>query len=120
MAETNPSFESRFRALSQERGEYWFARDLMTLFGYQDWDAFKNIIHSAQRIAESVGYKHDNFHPVIRNVNGEAVEDFQVTRSGCSSIALNADRDIPAVAAAQDYFVSEVRYEFEDFIEYRD
>ena len=110
-------FESRFYNLAQERGAYWFARDLMALLGYCDWNAFKDVIGKAATMANAS--RPDDFSRVTRNVNGEEVEDFKLTRNGCFAAALSADRRIPAAATAQDYFVAEVRYEFEDFIEWR-
>ncbi len=83
----------------------------MALFGYQDWQVFTQIIHTALRCQD--------VHAVTREVNGEAVEDFQVSRSCCPFIALNADRNIPAVAEAQNYFIAAIRYEFEDYIEWK-
>ena len=89
----------------------------MTALGYGDWNAFKDIIDKA--MAVYVSRTPPDYTPVTRNVNGEEMEDFRLTRFACCMIALKADRQLPAVAIAQDYFAAEIRYEIEDFIEYR-
>jgi DNA-damage-inducible protein D len=96
--------------------EYWNARDLQVLLGYESsWQNFSNVIDKAKKACESTGYKvTDHFNDVIRMVPiGSGAEretsDIQLTRYACYLIAQNGDSRKKPVAFAQTYFAIQTR-----------
>ena len=85
--------------------EYWSARDLMPLLGYDKWERFAGAIERAIASLEAQGV------PVVANVSrhrepsGKTIrEDFHLSRFGAYLTAMNGDPRKPEIAAAQAYF----------------
>lgn len=85
--------------------EYWSARDLMPLLGYDKWERFAGAIERAIASLEAQGM------PVVANVSrhrepsGKTIrEDFHLSRFGAYLTAMNGDPRKPEIAAAQAYF----------------
>ena len=54
------SFTTNFEAYSKqtETGvEFWLARDLQHLLGYEKWDNFKSVVSKAKTACEASGHK---------------------------------------------------------------
>ena len=49
-------FES-FAKQTETGVEFWLARDLQHLLGYEKWDNFKSVISKAKKACENSGYK---------------------------------------------------------------
>jgi DNA-damage-inducible protein D len=98
----------RFEILAKTNGtRYWSARDLMKVLGYEDWAAFKKVINKAVSACALLNIQvFDMFIQAEREINGRTVEDFNLSRSACCMVALNADSKKRNVAAAQMYFVA--------------
>lgn len=126
--------ESPFDALRMVRpngAEFWCARDLMKILGYEKWDRFSDVIAKAQAsfTACGIGQAQDDllpgvgnqnilcnhFHEAEREVirgNGGApqyVKDFHLSRYAAYLVAMNGDSRKPEIAAAQHYFVMRTR-----------
>jgi DNA-damage-inducible protein D len=96
--------------------EFWLARDLQPLLGYESsWQNFLNVIHKAKIACEASGYEaSDHFNDVIKMVSiGSGAEresmDIELTRYACYLIAQNGDARKKPVAFAQTYFAIQTR-----------
>lgn len=90
-----------------ERGEYWFARELMLLMGYTNWRQFSEAIDKAKAAAANVGADVDsNFEVALKNAGraGRNGQDYRLTRYASYLVAMNCDSRKPEVGAAQTYF----------------
>lgn len=101
---------------NEEGVEFWFARDLQILLGYESsWQNFMNVIVKAKISCKSTGYSiDDHFNDVIKMVPiGSGAEremaDVRLTRYACYLIAQNADPRKKPVAFAQTYFAVQTR-----------
>lgn len=100
------------RHLTDEGREYWSARDLMPLLGYEKWERFADAISRAKLAARNAGYDAAQNFPASRKVSGSrgpAQADYHLSRYACYLVALNGDPRKPEIAAAQTYFVIKTR-----------
>jgi DNA-damage-inducible protein D len=112
------SLTSDFEAHAQttEDGvEFWLARDLQHLLGYEQWKNFVNVITKAKVACETSERKvSDHFADVgktIRMPKGaeKEVPDIMLTRYAAYLIAQNGDPKKEQVAFAQTYFAVQTR-----------
>ncbi len=95
--------------------EYWHARDLMPLLGYERWENFLKAISRAIESCETSGINaSDHFREVTKMVplgSGavRAVKDYMLTRYACYLIAQNGDPKKEEIAFAQSYFALQTR-----------
>lgn len=103
------------RITTLEGREYWSARDLMPLLGYEKWERFADAISRAKVAAHNAGYSVADQFPgagkMIEAGKGaqRRVEDYHLSRYACYLIALNGDPRKVEIAAAQTYFVIKTR-----------
>jgi len=105
------------RRLRLDGTEYWRARDLMPLLGYQEWRKFAGAIERATQTAINQGYPLDEHFMQIKgvigggdkNLGGRPSVDYELSRFGCYLVAMNGDPRKPEVAAAQAYFAIRTR-----------
>lgn len=99
------------RRVTPEGREYWSARDLMPLLGYEEWRKFDGAIDRARISASNAGYVvADHFVGAAKvAASGPAAKDHHLSRYACYLIALNGDPRKPEIAAAQTYFVIKTR-----------
>lgn len=108
------NFES-FTNTSEEGIEFWLARDLQNLLGYDNWRNFRNVISKAQNACEVSGQQvSDHFADVGKTIimpkNAEkTVEDLMLSRYACYLIAQNGDPRKQEIAFAQTYFAVQTR-----------
>ena len=109
---------STFEAHAQqtENGiEYWLARDLQHLLGYDEWRNFNTAISKAKTACEVSGHRvSDHFVGVNKMVglgsgSQREIEDVMLTRYACYLIAQNGDSRKQEIAFAQTYFAIQTR-----------
>ena len=107
-------FESYAR--QTENGvEFWLARDLQWLLGYEQWKNFKTVIDKAITACEVAGHNGSNHFAgvgkTIKMPKGaeKVIDDFMLTRYACYLIAQNGDPRKEEIAFAQTYFAVQTR-----------
>ncbi len=95
--------------------EYWLARELMPLLGYERWENFEKAIKRSMESCESSGITvTDHFREVTKMVqlgsgSKRNVRDYMLTRYACYLIAQNGDPKKAEIAFAQSYFAVQTR-----------
>lgn len=117
MSDVTRSSTSPFDTIRREdeTGEYWRARELMPLLGYDQWRRFNDAIGRARLSMAGLGVdtgKH--FSQVSQvadagNLGPQARMDFRLTRQAAYMIAMNGDVRKPEISAAQTYFAVKTR-----------
>ena len=110
---------SSFNAIAQqvpdESIEFWYAREIMTILGYDRWENFSKVVHKASIACETSGGDVTNhFRGVTKMVTigsgaERPVDDIMLTRYACYLIAQNGDPRKEAIAFAQTYFAIQTR-----------
>lgn len=105
------------RRVDADGCEYWSARELMPLLGYDRYENFFQAIDRAQAAAmnsesESAALKHFRTATKMVRIGSGAqrdVGDWHLTRYACYLVAMNGDPRKPEIAAAQSYFAIKTR-----------
>jgi DNA-damage-inducible protein D len=106
---SQPNFDN-IRQTDENGKEYWSARDLMPLLGYDKWQTFDSAIERAKTSMEQTGNPTENdFTGASKIVRLGAkatrtVKDYYLSRFACYLVAQNGDSRKPEIAAAQSYF----------------
>lgn len=111
--------QSRFNAISHntddENVEFWYARDLQTILGYDKWENFFKVIEKAKISCENSQIEiTDHFLDVRKMVEigsnaQREITDVVLTRYACYLIAQNGDSSKEQIAFAQTYFALQTR-----------
>jgi len=108
------NFES-FVKKAENGIEFWLARDLQMLLGYDKWDNFLNVISKAKNACELSGNAvNDHFADVGKTIRmpktaEKTIPDIMLTRYACYLIAQNGDPRKEEIAFAQTYFAVQTR-----------
>lgn len=95
--------------------EFWLARDLQQLLGYDKWDNFLGVISKAKIACENTGHKvSDHFADAGKTIQmpkgaQKEILDIMLTRYACYLIAQNGDPRKEEIAFAQNYFAVQTR-----------
>ena len=98
-----------------ETVEYWLARDLMPLLGYDRWENFDKVISRAMDSCSTSGVQiTDHFREVTKMISlaknaSRPVKDYMLTRYACYLIAQNGDSKKEEISFAQSYFAVQTR-----------
>jgi DNA-damage-inducible protein D len=108
-------FNQLSNTLEDSTIEYWYARDLQKVLGYERWENFVNIIEKAKIACENSGIEIiDHFRDITKMVSigsnaQRPIEDIILTRYACYLIAQNGDSKKEQIAFAQTYFAIQTR-----------
>lgn len=95
--------------------EYWLARELMSVLGYERWENFEKSIKRAMDACEAQDIRVDDHFLETKTVASLAknakrkIKDYKLTRYACYLIAMNGDPQKEEIAFAQSYFAVQTR-----------
>ncbi len=108
-------FEEAKKISSKSGIEYWHAREIMPLLGYETWRRFEDVIKKARRACMASGQKIENHFVSIGKMvkigsnSVRNVDDYKLDRYACYLIAQNGDNTKEPIALAQTYFAIQTR-----------
>jgi DNA-damage-inducible protein D len=95
--------------------EFWEARDLQELLGYQRWDTFLEVIEKAKIACVTSGQLLENHFSDVRKMVSigsgaeREIANIRLTRYACYLTAQNGDARKKPIAFAQTYFAIQTR-----------
>jgi len=110
----NKSFED-IKHIDENGVEFWYARELMPILQYSNWQNFEKIIDKAKISCEnsdiSIFEHFTDVNKLSKRANNAEVEikDYKLTRYACYLIAQNGDSRKKVIALAQTYFAVQTR-----------
>ena len=108
-------FDELIHIVSDTNVEYWLARELMSLLGYERWENFEKAVRRAIESCEMSGIcVLDHFREVTKMIIAgkgakRNVKDYMLTHYACYLIAQNGDPKKEEIAFAQSYFAVQTR-----------
>ena len=115
IVQLHASFEQLVHREEESGIEFWLARDLQTVLGYDRWENFAKVIAKAISACEQSGYVgRDHFLETTKMIplgsgSERPVGDYMLTRYACYLIAQNGDPTKAPLAFAQTYVATQTR-----------
>lgn len=109
------NFDRTINNIPNSDVEFWYARELMPLLGYERWENFEKAIKRSMDSCETAGITvSDHFREVTKLIMAgkgaqRSVKDYMLTRYACYLIAQNGDVKKEEIAFAQAYFAVQTR-----------
>ena len=109
------NFDRTINNIPNSDVEFWYARELMPLLGYERWENFEKAIKRSMDSCETAGITvPDHFREVTKLIMAgkgaqRSVKDYMLTRYACYLIAQNGDVKKEEIAFAQAYFAVQTR-----------
>ena len=95
--------------------EFWYARELMPILQYSNWQNFEKIINKAKMSCQNSDISvFEHFTDVSKTIKmpkgaEKTILDYKLTRYACYLIAQNGDSRKKVIALAQTYFAVQTR-----------
>ncbi|MFA6251450.1 MAG: DNA damage-inducible protein D [Candidatus Paceibacterota bacterium] len=103
----------KIKKVTDYGAEYWIARELMEVLGYDTWRRFEDAIQRAIESCNNAGGDaSQEFLPApakTQEVGGRPGKDYILSRYACYLIAQNGDPSKEQIANAQTYFAIQAR-----------
>lgn len=117
MTDIAPPHRQTFESIRHEGegAEYWLARELALVLGYEKYDNFLQVVRKARVACAQAGVAEgDHFADVGKMVEigsgaRREVADVRLSRYACYLIVQNGDPSKPVIAAGQTYFAVQTR-----------
>ena len=112
--EDNNFFEN-IKHVDENGVEYWYARELMPILQYSNWQNFEKIIDKAKKSCQNSDISvFEHFTDVSKTIKmpkgaEKIILDYKLTRYACYLIAQNGDSRKKVIALAQTYFAVQTR-----------
>lgn len=114
MKYSDQTFED-IKHINEYGQEYWLARELQPILGYNSWRRFSDAIERAKLACKNSGYEVDEqFADAVKtspmpNGGVRELEDFILSRYACYLIVMNGDPRKEIIAVGQTYFAVKTR-----------
>ena len=114
MKYSDQTFED-IKHINEYGQEYWLARELQPILGYNSWRRFSDAIERAKLACKNSGYEVDEqFADAVKtspmpNGGVRELEDFMLSRYACYMIVMNGDPRKEIIAVGQTYFAVKTR-----------
>ena len=114
ISEDNNFFEN-IKHVDENGVEYWYARELMPILQYSNWQNFEKIIDKAKKSCQNSDISvFEHFTDVSKTIKmpkgaEKTILDYKLTRYACYLIAQNGDSRKKVIALAQTYFAVQTR-----------
>ena len=111
---TNKVFED-IKHIDENGNEYWLARELQNILGYNQWRSINDLIERAKVACKESKYKIDDHFAVQRKMINLAkgatrnVVDYKLSRYACYLIVMNGNPKKEIIALGQTYFTIQTR-----------